>query len=113
MDHLRIEELVEFSTDKRIKKKLHGSEKIVAGLLCYEPGQGTPVHQHPKQDEIFHVIEGNGKIIIGEEETSINTGSLIFVSAQERHGIMAANDSRLVVMFFKSPAITSSAQPTV
>ncbi|MGD9044002.1 MAG: hypothetical protein PVG06_09830 [Desulfobacterales bacterium] len=53
MEHLRIEDIKEFSTEKRIRKKLLGSEKIVAEFVCYEPGQGTPEHVHPKQDEIF------------------------------------------------------------
>ena len=113
MEHLRIEELVEFSTEKRIRKKLYGSEKIVTELLCYEPGQSTPMHQHPQQDEVFYVLEGSGTIFIGEEEQSVSPGSLIFVSAQKRHGMRAANDSRLVILFFKSPATTSSAQPPV
>ena len=30
MEHLRIEDIKEFSTEKRIRKKLLGSEKIVA-----------------------------------------------------------------------------------
>ena len=110
MEHLRIEQLLEFSTAKRIRKKLCGSEKIVAELLCYEPGQATPLHQHPQQDEVFYVLEGNGKIFIGEEE-DINPGSLIFVPAQTRHGMTAANNSRLVILFFKAPGSTLSGLP--
>ncbi len=108
MDHLHIEDLVEFSTDKRIRKKLLGSGKIVAELLCYEPGQSTPMHQHPQQDELFYVLEGNGKLTVGGEETTINAKSLIHVPAQTLHGV-TAGDSRLIILFFKAPVSTAPA----
>ena len=107
MEHLQIEDHVEFSTAKRIRKKLL-SGKLVAELLCYEPGQSTPVHQHPQQDEIFYVLEGHGKLTINGEETSIKAKSLILVPAQSLHGLMAG-DTRLVILFFKAPATTTVA----
>ncbi len=107
MDHLRVEDLVEFSTAKRIRKKLLGSAKIVAELLCYEPGQSTPIHQHPQQDEIFYVLEGSGKLTLGDGETAIHPQSLILVPAQTRHGLVAG-ETRLVILFFKAPASTTA-----
>ena len=103
MEHIKVEEHVEFSTVKRIRKKLHGSPKMVAELICYEPGQGTPVHHHPSQDEIFYVIEGRGTMRVGDEDVALQARSLIHVPAQTSHGITAAADSRLVVLFVKSP----------
>jgi quercetin dioxygenase-like cupin family protein len=111
MDHLRIEEFVEFSQAKRVRKKLTASEKIVTELLCYEPGQSSPMHHHPGQDEVFYVLDGTGTISIGAEEQTVNLGSLIFVPAQTRHAIRAADNSRLVILFFKSPASVSAQAP--
>ena len=108
MEHLKIGELVEFSLEKRIRKKLCSSEKMVAGLLCYEPGQSTPVHHHPKQDEIFYVVEGSGQMIVDNEKVSLHPTSLIFLPAQASHGITAATDSRLVILFIKAPSSTAS-----
>jgi len=108
MEHLKIGELVEFSLEKRIRKKLRSSEKMVAELVCYEPGQSTPVHHHPKQDEIFYVIEGSGQMIVGSEEVFLQPKSLIFVPAQTSHGITAARDSRLVILFIKAPNSTAT-----
>jgi mannose-6-phosphate isomerase-like protein (cupin superfamily) len=107
VEHLKIEELREFSSEKRIRKKLLNSEKLVIEVVCYEPEQTTP-HPHPKQDEIFYVIEGTGTIMVGNEDVPVEPTSLILVSAQESHGIRAAGDSRLVVMFIKAPGSTSS-----
>ena len=109
MEHLKIEDLKEFSTDKRIRKRLLGSEKIVAEFVCYEPGQATPEHVHPKQDEIFYVVEGRGIMIVDGEEIPMEPTSLILVKAREKHGVKTLPDSRLVMMFTKAPASTKSA----
>ena len=66
MEQLNIDEVKEFDTEKWIRKKLLGSNKIVAERLCYEPGQVIPEHVHPKQDEIFYVNEGTRCILIVE-----------------------------------------------
>ena len=109
MEQLRIEEIKEFSTEKRIRKKLLGSDRIVAEFVCYEPGQATPEHVHPKQDEIFYCVEGRGIMIVDGEETPLEPTSLILVKAREKHGVRTLPDSRLVLMFTKAPASTKSA----
>lgn len=108
MEHLQVEDLIEFSAVKRIRKKLLGSGKIVAELLCYEPGQSTPVHQHPQQDEVFYVLEGNGTLSINGEQRTIQANNLLLVPAQSQHGLVAG-DTRLVILFFKAPATTTAA----
>jgi len=109
MNHIRVEDVREFSKEKRIRKKLLGTEKIGAEYLCYEPGQGTPMHHHPKQDELFYVVEGRGILTVGDEEIPVGPSSLVLARAQVPHGMMAASDSRMIVMFFKAPISTSSA----
>ena len=108
MEQLRIEDIKEFATEKRIRKKLLGSDRLVAEMVCYEPGQATPEHAHPKQDEIFYVVEGTGTMIVNGEEIPLKPTSLILVKARERHGVRTLPDSRLVLMFFKAPASTKS-----
>ncbi len=108
MEQLRIEDVKEFSTEKRIRKKLLGSDRIVAEFVCYEPGQATPEHVHPKQDEIFYVVEGTGIMIVDGEEISLKPTSLILVKAREKHGVKTLPDSRLVLMFIKAPGSTKS-----
>ncbi len=103
MEHAKIGEMVEYSDAKRIRKRVFLSDDLVSELVCYEPAQGTPVHHHPRQDEIFYVIEGRGTMSVGEEVIEVAAGSAVFVPATEPHGVTAADDSRLVLMFFKAP----------
>lgn len=103
MEHAKIDDLVEFSEDRRVRKRVFLSDDIVSEVVCYEPGQGTPVHHHPRQDEIFYVIEGRGTMEVGEETIELAASSTVFVPATVPHGLTAADDSRLVLMFFKGP----------
>jgi len=109
MEQLNIDKVKEFATQKRIRKKLLGSDKIVAEMVCYEPGQATPEHVHPKQDEIFYVVEGTGTMIVNGEEIPLKPTSLILVKAREKHGVRTLPDSRLVLMFIKAPGSTKTA----
>ncbi len=109
MEQLKIEDLKEFAAQKRVRKKLLGSDRIVAEMVCYEPGQATPEHAHPKQDEIFYVVEGAGTMIVNGKEIPLKPTSLILVKAREQHGVRTLPDSRLVLMFIKAPGSTRSA----
>lgn len=42
MEQLNIDEVKEFDTEKWIRKKLLGSNKMVAERLCHERGQAIP-----------------------------------------------------------------------
>ena len=108
MDYIQIPDLIEFSTDKRIRKKLLSSDKVAAELLCYEPGQSTPMHQHPTQDEVFFVVSGRGTIKVGDEEISFAPNSLLRVPAGTLHGLTASE--RAVLFFVKAPAFVSNPQ---
>jgi quercetin dioxygenase-like cupin family protein len=48
-------------------------------------------------------------MFVGSQEIAVNPGNLFFVPAGTAHGIVAAEDSRLVVLFIKAPASTSLA----
>ena len=103
MEHLEIMRQLEYSPAKQVRKKLIASENLVAELVCYEPGQATVSHLHPRQDEIFYVIAGKGTIVIGEEGIPVATGSVVFGPLGVRHGIRADAGERLALMFIKGP----------
>lgn len=103
MEFFSLENVIEFSDEKRIRKKLIQSDGVIAEIVCYEPGQGTVTHHHPRQDEVFHVVEGQGTITIGEDSMPVSGGHLIFAPRNVPHSLAAAEDSRLVILFFKGP----------
>ena len=57
----------------------------------------------PKEDEVFYCIEGRGTISVDDEVYQVSANELVFAPVTSRHGIQAADDSRLVVIYFRSP----------
>jgi len=108
VESLVLNDVVEFNAEKRVRKALIKAPNVICELVCYEPGQGVVTHQHPRQDEIFYVVEGKGEMWIEEERIAVGPGSLVLAPSQKRHGLTAGADSRMVVLFFKGPGTSLS-----
>lgn len=102
-------EMVEYDPELRVRKPIMKVPSLVAEIVCYEPGQQTATHLHPLQDEIWLVLEGRGEIWVDEERQPVQRGSVIHIPTGQRHGLQAAADSRLILLFIKCPGITDAA----
>jgi oxalate decarboxylase/phosphoglucose isomerase-like protein (cupin superfamily) len=61
-------------------------------------GKETRGHTHPgDQEEIYICLEGSGKIIIGEVESSFEKGDLLAIESGEFHKVI--NDSETDLVF--------------
>ena len=98
-------ELQEFSTEKRVRKTLSREGKLSVDVVFYENGQGTPEHQHKRQDEVFYVLDGTGTMIVDRENLPMKKGDIIQVPSGSKHGIKNDSGAQLSMMFIKnSPA---------
>lgn len=69
--------------------KISGSDTD-GGLAIFEqtslsPGQGTPLHVHPAQDEVFYVLDGAYYFQVGDERHHLKTGDSIFLPRNVPH----------------------------
>ena len=48
-------------------------------------GRGTPLHIHPNQDEVFYVLEGEYRFLVGEDKFSLTEGDSIFMPRNVPH----------------------------
>jgi quercetin dioxygenase-like cupin family protein len=101
MNIAKAESLATFSSDKYAKIPINGTGGLLR-LLCFESGQGVLMHKHPKGDEYFYVIEGKGKITIGEEEAEAGPGSIIKAPSGVPHQ-WKNGDQRLVLLSILIP----------
>jgi len=76
---------------------------VFAGLNCFEPGQEHALHTHAGQDKLYYVVEGQGTVLVGEEETRIAAGDLVLAKADEPHSLRNPGPERLVVMAIMAP----------
>jgi len=93
--------LQEFAADKRVRKALVKGGQIDVEMVCYEPGQSTPMHSHPRQDEIFYVVEGCANMCIGGTEHAFEAGSMVRCAPGVTHDIRNLSTGRCTLVFLK------------
>lgn len=92
-----------FFPDKMGKADLLRGGYVFAGLNCFEPGQEHALHTHAGQDKLYYVVEGQGIVRIGEDQTRIAAGDLVLANADEPHSLRNPGPGRLVVMAIMAP----------
>ena len=105
---LNIKDLIRYSSDARVNLPLLASKDLVTRMNCYEPGQVTPFHVHPNDDEVIYCVEGRGAITFESlPPVLLAPGTVISLPAGLPHGIEAAADSRMVVIYTTNAGYTS------
>ena len=92
-----------FRPDKMGKADLALSEHLFAGLNSFEPGQEHQLHTHAGQDKLYFVLQGEGDVTVGGEQTRIKTGDLVLARSGEEHALKNPGPDRLVVMVVMGP----------
>ena len=105
---LNINDLIRYSPEARVNQPLLDSKDLVTRMNCYEPGQITPLHMHPNDDEVVFCVEGRGAITFEQlDAVPMVPGSLVSLPAGLPHRIEAAADSRMVVIYTTNTGYTS------
>ena len=86
MDVWDLTKLAEFSNVQRVKKDLFKTKMFNIVLVCLETGQEIPPRPEP-YDVCFCVIDGQGIFTVGEEQTNLKSGSMVFAPANVARGI--------------------------
>lgn len=53
------------------------------------PGHRMNYHSHERRDEVWNIIEGEGKVVLDDEERPVSTGDVIYIPIGVKHTIMA------------------------
>src|SRR5437764_12577585 len=93
--------LKDFASDKRVRKMLFKTDQLWSEIACYEPGQSTPMHQHPKEEEAIFVLQGAATMSIGGEEVVVPAGSIVKFPQAVLHDVRNLGQERCVIMFLK------------
>ena len=92
-----------FSPDKMKKVGLFETERFFLDLYCLEPGQSQKPHAHEGCDKVYLVVEGSGRVRVGDETRALARGEAVLAGSGEVHGIENDSGARLVVLTFMSP----------
>lgn len=101
---VNVTEAAHFSPDARINEEILATAGLVVRMNCYEPGQVTPMHMHPDEDEILYIVEGRGTVIFeGSDDVAFKAGDLVCLPADQFHQIVAGPHGRTVLIYFMKP----------
>ena len=107
MDHptaIRPEAHAVFNPEKMGKATIFKSERIMAGLNSFEPGQEHALHAHDGMDKIYHVLEGSGVFVLQDREIAMDAGVMLVAPDGVPHGIRTTGAERVFVLAILAPA---------
>lgn len=78
-------------------------ESIVTNVYHIPAGKKVALHKHPKSDEIFYCIKGEGFGVLENSEVELTVGKAFIVPAGEMHALRS--DSDLYVTSFLIPVV--------
>ena len=80
---------------------------LSVGLYVLDAGQPDAQSPH-SEDEIYHVVEGRGRITVGDEVRPVRPGSVVYVAAAVPHHFHHITE-RLTILVVFAPAEGSPA----
>ena len=72
---------------------------LSAGVYELPAGASDPQQPHG-EDEIYYVISGRAFIKVGEEESELHPGSIVFVEATVEHRFHTITEDLIVLVLF-------------
>jgi mannose-6-phosphate isomerase-like protein (cupin superfamily) len=75
---------------------------LSVGLYVLEAGAVDPQQPHG-EDEIYHVVEGRGRITVAEESRAVGPGSVVYVGATVPHRFHDIEEELRILVFFAPP----------
>jgi quercetin dioxygenase-like cupin family protein len=105
---VNINDLKRYSPEARVNQPLLASKDLVTRMNCYEPGQKTPLHLHPDDDEVVFCVEGRGAVTFEDRDpVPLLPGVIVSLPAGLSHRLEAAPDSRMVLVYTTNAGYTS------
>jgi mannose-6-phosphate isomerase-like protein (cupin superfamily) len=69
-----------------------------------DPGKSTRLHRHLETEELYHVMEGEGVMTLGQERFSVAPGDSILIPPGTPHAIYNKGDRPLRILCCCAPA---------
>ena len=90
-----------FAPDQRVRRMLFKTDQLWSEIACYEPGQSTVMHRHPKEEEAIYVLEGTANMSIDGREVVVPAGAIVKFPHAVMHDVRNLGAERCVIMFLK------------
>jgi quercetin dioxygenase-like cupin family protein len=72
--------------------------QLMIGRFDVPKGEATPYHRHEHEDEIFLMIKGTARVWVGDEESELSEGGIVFLPKHIPHCYRITSDGADVLM---------------
>lgn len=69
-----------------------------------DPGGETAEHYHPRSEELYYFLAGEGRMRLGEVEATVGAGDCVVIPPGTAHKLWNTGDARLVLLCCCAPA---------
>ena len=100
MDQLEKEQMVkaqQFDDNRFTKINMIRTNRSMAFMLNFLPGQHMKPHNHPDRELYLLVIEGGGTLSIDGNDVEVEKGDVILCDAEEQIGFTNTSDQRVSI----------------
>lgn len=52
-----------------------------------QPGKNTDYHSHEGAEQIYYILRGAGKMLLGEEKHAVREGDVVYISPETPHQV--------------------------
>lgn len=78
-------------------------QSIVTNVYHIPANKDVALHKHPKHDEVFYCVKGEGFGVLENDEIELTVGKVFIVPAGTMHALRSEND--LYVSSFLIPVV--------
>lgn len=84
--------------------QVHGNARQSLAEATVPPGGATLTHRHPAAEEIYHIVQGTGRMTLDGETFPVGPGDTVCIEPGRRHNIVNTGVVDLRVLCCCSPA---------
>ncbi|MBV5265859.1 cupin domain-containing protein [Pinisolibacter aquiterrae] len=88
-----------------------GSRFFDHRISSYEPGAHVEAHVHAVQEQIYHVLSGQGLLIVDGERRLVRADDVTFIPPGVAHEFHCTGNDPLVFLVITSPPTDEEPQP--
>ena len=80
-----------------------GSRHIDHRISVYQPRAYVQIHAHKIKEQVYHILDGEGLMVVGEMEQVVRRHDVVFIPPGISHGINNTGLVDLVFLVVTSP----------
>ncbi len=85
---------------------------LTVGIAEFPEGSAPPGHVHDAQEEVIHVVTGNGRLVTPEGEVPLEPGTTVYIPVGLHHATVSSGPGPLQLLCAFSPPVVPGSYET-